>query len=351
MIGGSMIKVGVIGYGMSAKVFHLPLINDNEQFKLTAICTSQSQLVSEKYSTISAYSTVDELIQQSEVDLVVITTPNAMHYAMAKSCLENGLHVIIEKPMTATSAEAEELVKLAETHQLLLCVFHNRRWDGDFLTVKKLLNKGNLGEIRLFESHFDRFRPIVSDKWKEHPGAATGVWFDLGAHLVDQALCLFGLPKSLTARCIALRDNSETTDYFHVQLHYHNLEVILHSSPYSAVPNRRFNIQGSKGCFVKFGLDIQEEQLKKGMLPSQKIFGKDRPEHYGILYSNSEENIITSEEITTERGDYKQFYLAIALAINDREQAPVSGNDGANVIRILELAMQSSKAGQTIIFE
>jgi len=346
-----MIKVGVIGYGMSAKVFHLPLISDNDQFQLTAICTSQNKLVSEKYPAISTYPKVDEFIQHSGVDLVVITTPNVMHYAIAKSCLESGLHVVIEKPMTATSAEAEELVKLAKKHQLTLSVFHNRRWDGDFLTVKKLVNNDSLGEIRLFESHFDRLRPIVSDKWKEHPGMATGVWFDLGAHLVDQALCLFGLPTSVTASCLALRDNSKTTDYFHVQLHYPELEVILHSSPYAAGPNSRFNIQGSKGCFIKYGLDIQEEQLKKGMLPSQQTFGKDKPEHYGILYSNSKESIIISEEITTEPGDYQQFYLAIAKAINSGEPVPVSGEDAVNVIKILELAVQSSITGLTIILE
>ena len=344
-----MINVGKKGYNMSAKVFHLPLISDNEQFQLTAICTSQNQLVSEKYPSISIYPKVDEFIQHSGVDLAVITTPNVMHYAIAKSCLENGLHVVIEKPMTATSAEADELIKLAEKYQLTLSVFHNRRWDGDFLTVKKLLNNDSLGEIRLFESHFDRFRPVISPKWKEHPGAATGVWFDLGAHLVDQALCLFGLPTSLTASCLALRDNSQTTDYFHVQLHYPKLEVILHSSPYSPGLNSRFNIQGTKGCFIKHGLDIQEEQLKEGMLPSQNSFGEDRPEHYGIIYSNSEESIVTSEKITTEPGDYQQFYLAIAKAINGGEPVPVSGENAANVINILELALQSSIAGQAII--
>lgn len=346
-----MIKVGVIGYGMSAKIFHLPLISQNEHFQLKAICTRQTQRVNEKYPSVKTYRRVEELIQQSQVDLVVITAPNAMHYAISKYCLENGLHVVVEKPMTTSSVEAEELITLAEARQLVFCVFHNRRWDGDFLTVKKLINDDSLGEIRLFESHFDRLRPIVSDKWKEHPGVGTGVWFDLGAHLVDQALCLFGLPKSLTARCIALRDNSKTTDYFHVQLHYPNLEVILHSSPYSAEPNSRFNIQGSKSCFVKSGLDIQEEQLKEGMLPSQRSFGEDRPEHYGKLYSYTEDNSVTCKDVSTEQGDYNQFYVAIAQAINDGEPIPISSEDGINVIKILELAVQSSKAGQTIIFE
>jgi predicted dehydrogenase len=346
-----MINVAVIGFGMSAKVFHLPLISDNEEFQLTAICTSQKQLVSEKYPAISIYSSIDELIKHSEVDLVIITTPNALHYNHTKLCLENDVHVIVEKPMTATSVEAEELVKLAEANKLILSVFHNRRWDGDFLTVKKLLSNNALGEIRLFESNFDRFRPIVSDKWKEHPGPATGVWFDLGAHLVDQIICLFGLPVSLTARCLALRDDSKTTDYFHVQLHYPELEVILHSSPYTVVQNSRFNIQGSKRCLVKHGLDIQEEQLKNGMLPSQKMFGEDKPEYHATLYSNTSENGTTSENIVTEHGDYKQFYCGIAHAINHGEKVPVSGDDGVNVIKILELAVQSSKSGQTLILE
>lgn len=341
-----MINVGLIGYGMSAQTFHLPLILANGNFKLCAISTSKSDLVSEKYPNVSIYNCANDLINDALLDLVIITAPNDVHYNLAKSSLLNNLHVIIEKPMTTTSVQAIELVEIAKKRELLLSVFHNRRWDGDFLTIQKLLTSKVLGDLRIFESHFDRFRPCVGQKWKENEGVATGVWYDLGSHLVDQSLLLFGLPKTITATCLSLRENSEAIDYFHVQLHYDNLEVILHSSPFAAGSNIRFDLQGSNGRFIKQGLDCQEEQLKQGMLPTEIKFGEEHEKYYGIFYSELENKVIP-----TEQGCYQYYYEAIAEAINTRNLNPVTGNDGLHVIKILELALLSSKQKQTLTYK
>jgi len=341
-----MIKVGIIGYGYSAKIFHLPLIGDSESFQLVSISTSQNNLAKEKYPTVSIYPMAHDLIRKSEAELIVITAPNDVHYSLAKACLEQRKHVILEKPMVTTSSEAEELLMLAEKYGLILCVFHNRRWDGDFLTVKKIVKNNLLGDIRFFESHYDRYRPVVKNRWREQLGPGTGIWFDLGSHLLDQALCLFGMPEAITARCLPLRNNSKTTDYFHVLLHYSNCEVILHASSFSAGPNMRFHIQGTEGSFIKYGYDPQEEQLKNGMMPSKPQFGLDNQEHFGVLYNESKKQVIP-----TENGCYKSYYSEIAKAITNSEAAPVKTKDVIQVLKLLELAEQSSNHRKTIIIK
>ncbi len=351
-----MIKVGVIGYGLSAKVFHFPFIEDSDKFQLVAISTSQHEAAKKHFPEVEIYAEAEALIADAEVDLIVITAPNSVHYSLAKLSLEQGKHVIIEKPMVTTVVGAEALIALAKQQQRLLSVFHNRRWDGDFLTVKKLIANDRLGDVRYFESHFDRFRPIVRERWKELPGAGAGILFDLGAHLIDQALCLFGMPSAITARCSALRDHrvgdenlpaEQADDYFHLQLHYltpgQRREVVLHSSPFSAGPNLRFQVQGAKGSFVKFQLDPQEEQLKNGILPDDPRLGYESTADNGVLYTES-----GCERIITEPGCYKNYYADIANAICHGRAVPVSGEAGMAVIRIIELAQQSSQSGMTI---
>ncbi len=348
-----MIKTGIIGYGYSAQTFHLPLIKGaSKDFQLVALSTSKADLARKNHSDISIYSTAQALIQSSEAELVVITTPNDVHYSLAKECLQNGKHVILEKPMTSDSAQAEKLLTLANTKGLTLSIFHNRRWDGDFLTVKHLIQSGSLGDIRFFESHFDRFRPTVRERWREQPGPGAGIWFDLGSHLLDQALVLFGMPEAVTARCLPLRAGSEATDYFHVLLHYASCEVILHASPFSAGPNLRFQLQGSKGSFIKYGLDPQEQQLKNGMIPSTSLpdsgpygipYGIEAPEHFGVLYTES-----NRETIQTEPGCYPLFYTAIAASINNGIAPPVSTKEAIQVMKLIELAEASSLEKKTL---
>jgi len=338
-----MIKTGLIGYGYSSRTFHLPLIESSEWLEFSAISTSRPGEVKLKYPSVSVYGNANDLITDSEIELVVIATPNDVHFHLAKLCLENGKHVVLEKPMVTTSSEAEQLVELAEAQHLLLSVFHNRRWDGDYLTVKKILQEKSIGDIRYFESHFDRFRPEVRQRWREMPGPGTGIWYDLGPHLVDQAICLFGMPESLTARCLPLRKNSEVTDYFHVLLHYRGLEVVLHASQFSAGPNKRFQIEGTEGSYVKYGFDPQEAQLKSGLPPSEPNFGVEEIENFGTLYKCEK-----TVKVETEVGCYQQYYSGVSKAIRNDGVCPVSGEDALDVIKILELAENSTREGKTV---
>ncbi|WP_020581175.1 oxidoreductase [Endozoicomonas elysicola] len=338
-----MIKVGVIGYGYSANTFHIPLIESIESMELTAISSSKPEVIEAEHPSVTVFDSAEALITSGNVNLVVITAPNHVHFSLAKLCLENGVHVVVEKPMVTTSLEAEELESIAEKSGLVLSVFHNRRWDGDFLTVQKLLRENALGDLKLFESRYDRFRPIVRQRWREEPGPGAGIWYDLGSHLVDQSITLFGLPEALTARCLPLRDGSKTTDYFHVLLHYQGFEVILHASSFSAAPNSRFRLEGSQGSFVKYGFDPQEAQLKNGMVPSQSGYGIENKEQYGSLYGDA-----AVECIATEAGCYQHYYQDVANAIITGDRNPVSPSDAVEVLKILELAEKSSQQGQTL---
>ncbi len=343
-----MIRVGVIGYGLSAKVFHLPFICASKDYKLTAICSRQPQPLAEINTEVSAcqpqvFKQPLALITSKLVDLVVITAPNDVHFHLAKDCLQNNLHVVVEKPMTVTFAEAKQLAALATEHKVMLSVFHNRRWDGDFLTVKKLLAKKSLGKVKVFHSHFDRFRPQVSSKWKEQKGSGNGVWYDLGPHLIDQALILFGLPLSLTANCLTLREKASATDYFNVQLHYKDLQVILSSSPFVVGHTPRFNIQGTEGQFVKQGKDPQEQQLRDGVLPSLTGFGYEKNSQYGLLSKNSHDEVVK-----TDGGNYGCFYQQLASTLTEGLPPPVPINDALLVMKILELAIKSSEQARTI---
>lgn len=338
-----MIKVGVIGHGFSAKTFHLPFILSSSKFEFSAISTSKPDAIASYDVQPMIFSTPEALIKSKTIDLVVITAPNDLHFSLAQLSLENNLHVVVEKPITVTQAEAEQLAILAKEKGLVLSVFHNRRWDGDFLTVKKLISNDVIGDVKVFESHFDRFRPEVSTKWKEQKGYGTGVWHDLGSHLVDQALVLFGLPISVTAKCLSLREGAEAIDYFYVQLHYDGLEVILSSSPYVSGKKQRFNIQGSKAQFVKINLDPQEQQLKDGVSPTSLEFGQEIESQYGTLFTES-----NKECVVTEVGNYNQYYIELAQAINLNKAPPVSADDGIKVMKVIELALLSSKTNQTI---
>ena len=338
-----MIKVGVIGYGYSAKTFHIPLIMAAYGLELTAISSSQQSLLALEHPDVMVLDTPEALISSGVIDLVIITAPNDVHYSLAQLALMQGLHVVVEKPMVTTSAEAQKLVELAEQTGLILSVFHNRRWDGDFLTVKKLIENNAVGELRFFESHFDRFRPQVKQRWREQPGAGSGIWFDLGSHLVDQSVNLFGLPEAVTARCLASRDGAQTTDYFHVMLHYQQLEVVLHAGSFSAAPNQRFRLEGTEGSFIKYGLDPQEEQLKQGLSPNELLFGGENVNDFGRLYSAT-----SSDRVATEQGCYLAYYLALEYSILTGSDNPVKPESAVAVLKILELAERSSEQGKTL---
>ncbi len=344
-----MIKVAVVGFGLSATVFHIPFVLHSPCFSLIAISTSQLEAVRNSFTDIEVYQHSEQMIAESNADLIIITSPNHTHYPLAKFALESGKHVLIEKPMTASSEQALKLAELAQQKSLVLSVYHNRRWDGDFLTVQKIIQTGKLGKIKVFNSNFDRFRPVVRSRWREQEGEATGIFYDLGSHLIDQVLHLFGAPQALTANCTNLRENSSVTDYFQVMLHYDNMEVVLKSSPFSASPNLRFQLQGEQGNYLKYGLDPQEQQLRDGVALTAPAFGIEPPVNYGIKYL-VDPDIEEQETIKIETlaGCYSQYYAKLALAIKSNAKVPVSALEGARVIKVIEFALQSSVQGKRV---
>lgn len=339
-----MIKTAVIGYGLSAKTFHLPFIVQQPELELVAISSTKPELISD-YPLLQRYQNGDELILLSDAELVVITSPNDSHYPLAKQALLAGKHVLVEKPFVLTEAQGRELFELAEKLQLQLFVYHNRRFDGDFLTLQQLLGSNELGAIRYFESHFDRFRPVPRPRWREQQGVGTGILYDLGPHLIDQAIALFGVPEAVTARCRALRQGSETVDYFHLLLHYADKEVVLHSSPFSALPTTRFILQGDNGSYHKTGLDPQEDALRAGQKPLGENWGLESEALYGVVAKADGQRTYP-----TLAGNYQLFYQHLVAALQQGKASPVSVTQALQGIRLIELAQQSQQLGRTVTF-
>ncbi|MCG6201375.1 oxidoreductase [Psychromonas antarctica] len=340
-IDARMIKTAIVGYGFSAKTFHLPFVDALPEFEVSAISSSQAQVVKQDWPNAAHYFTAEQMLQNSDAQLVIITAPNDVHFSLAKLALENNKHVILEKPFVTKIADGEALIALAKEKGLILSVYHNRRWDGDFLTVKKLIAENKLGGIKHFESHFDRFRPTVLQRWRESSQDGGGILFDLGPHLIDQALQLFGLPEAITAQCEMMREGSTNIDYFNLTLHYPDKLALLNASLFCAGPNLRFNIQGDLGSYRKLGLDPQEQKLKAGILPNTVDWGQEQQEQYGHLYFAESE-----QPLVSECGGYQHFYLQMADAIHCGSQPPVSAEDALWNIRLIELAMESSRLGK-----
>ena len=334
------IPVALVGCGMSARTFHLPLLAASDDFRLTALVSSRPQ----PDVAVAQYADTAAMLAQSDAELVVITAPNAVHFSLAAQCLAAGRHVVLEKPMVNTVAEGRELMALAAGAGRLLSVFHNRRWDSDFLTLQALLARGELGALRFFESRWDRFRPEVRDRWRENPGVGAGIWYDLGAHLLDQALTLFGMPQAVTGNCRALRPGSPTVDYAHVQLHYSDFEAVLHTSPYSCTPVARFRVEGDRSNFVKFGLDVQEAQLKAGMSPRDAAYGREDAAQFGTHYTPDG----GARTVPPVRGDFAAYYRNVVAALRGEAPLAVTAKDALRVIYLTELAQQSSDAGKRL---
>lgn len=339
----SKISIALIGYGFSAKTFHLPFLQSSEEFELVGISSSKVDLIKQTMPNIEVYPSAETLIKNTNAQLIIITSPNDSHFSLAKLAIENNKHVVLEKPFVTKHEDGQVLIDLAKQQNTALSVYHNRRWDGDFLTIKKMISENKLGNIRLFESHFDRFRPTVRPRWREMPGEGSGILLDLGPHLIDQALQLFGWPNSVTAQCKAMRDNSNSVDFFHLILHYEQTLVILQSSPYCASPNPRFHVQGDLGSYRVYGVDPQEERLKAGQLPTTPAWSQEEECNFGYFYHND-----TNELITTERGAYEIYYRELAQAIQNNKPLPVDAKDALQSIKIIELALESSHSGRTI---
>ena len=321
----AVIRVGLAGYGLAGSVFHAPLIRACERMRLSAVLTSRD--VAERLGTVG------ELIDAS--DLVVVATPNTTHFDIAAAALNAGRHVVIDKPFAVTVEEADALIALAAAHERLLTVFHNRRWDGDFLTVRKMLPE--LGDITLFEAHWDRFRPEIKNGWREIPEPGSGLLSDLGPHMIDQALLLFGMPDAISADVLKQRPGALVDDYFDLTLHYGERRLCLRSSSLVAEPRPRFAIHGSGGSFVKYGLDPQEAQLKEGADPRDRDFGLDLRNGVFTRPDGS------AQPVATERGNYLAFYEAIADAILDGAAPPVTADQARAGLVLIDLARRASE--------
>jgi scyllo-inositol 2-dehydrogenase (NADP+) len=327
---GNVIRVGLAGYGLAGSVFHAPLIGACDRMQLAAVLTSRE--------TPLGVAAFDDLLERSE--LVVIATPNTTHFELAAAALKGGKHVVVDKPFTITVSQADQLIAAAKESARMLTVFHNRRWDSDFLTVRKILPQ--LGEISIFEANWDRFRPAIKQGWREVPQPGAGVLNDLGSHMIDQAVQLFGMPDSVSADIQAQRPEAQVDDYFQLGLHYGEKRVQLGCSTLLEEPRPRFAVHGSGGSFVKHGLDPQESQLKAGMDPRDDGFGIDTRDGVLTLPDGSQ------RQVPSERGNYRALYDAVAGAILEGAPVPVEPADARAGLALIDLARRASALGQRL---
>jgi len=325
-----VLNVGLVGFGFAGQVFHAPVIRAVAGLRLAAI-------VQRRGGSDFVHSVEDLLTR--DIDLVVIATPNASHHPIAKQCLLAGRHVVIDKPFTTSLAAAEELVRLAADKRRVLSVYHNRRYVGDFVTVRHLLSEGTLGRVVMFESQFDRFRPERKPAaWREQPLPGSGLWFDLGAHLLDQALVLFGLPQAIGADIRIEREGAVVDDAFDVALHYPHMRALLRASMLVASPGPTFAVHGTQGSFIKYGLDPQEAALKAGRTPDEANWDREPAELYGTLTT-----LEGTRTIPTVPSSFTHYYENVRDAILGKAPLAVTPGQALDVMRGLELAVASNR--------
>ena len=342
------LNVALLGYGYAGKTFHAPLIAATPGLRLAAVASSDPAKVRADLPDATVLPDADAVLAQADLDLVVIATPNDTHADLARRALAAGRHVVVDKPFTLTLAEAQELAGLAASAGRVLSVFHNRRWDADFLTLRRLVADGTLGEVLALESRFDRFRPQVRKRWREAAIPGGGLWYDLGPHLVDQALRLFGPPDAVYADLALQRPGAEAVDYCHVLLRYPRRRVLLHASMLVAGDSPRFAAHGLRGSYLKHGLDPQEDALKRGDRPGGPGWGRDpRP---GQLATAAPDGTPTTAPVPGEPGDYPAYYAGVRDAILGRGPNPVPPEEAVEVMAVLELALESARQGRELAF-
>jgi len=341
-----MIHTALIGYGFAGKTFHAPLIQAAPGLHLGTVVSSRPEEVLADLPEVRVCD-FDTALNDPAIELVVIATPNALHAPQALAALKAGKAVVIDKPFCLDIHEAEALIAQAKTSNCLLSVFHNRRWDSDFLTLRRLMAEDQLGEIKLYISRFDRFRPYIRNRWRETPARGAGLWYDLGPHLIDQALQLFGMPESLSLDLALQRHKSEVDDYFHATLTYGQCRVILEAGVMTPAPGPRFEVHGTRASFVKYGLDTQEAALKAGGGPEDLDFGMD--EHEGLLTPVlAGDHIGAAIGVTSEQGNYAAYYSGIADALTGRGANPVPADEALRVMHIIEQGRLSAAEGRVV---
>ena len=345
------IKVGLVGFGAGGEFFHAPIISSVPGFKLTHVVERHKERSKELYPSVRVLKNIDDLLRSPEVSLVVITTPNWMHFEQAQKAIEAGKNVIVDKPFTVTSKEADSLIELAKSKNLLLSVYQNRRWDGAFLTIKKIIEGNWLGDITGFDARFDRYRPEPKqDSWRENARQGGGLFYDLGPHLIDQAVQLFGLPLAVRAEIKVERKNCAADDYFDVNLKYDKVKVRLKAGMLVKEATPNYVLQGTEGSFTKYGFDSQEVALKAGELPkNNRSWGWETADKWGFSNSTAH-GLKYYGKVETVPGDYRKFYENIYQVMTGEEELAVKPEQAREVIRIIELARLSSKEKKEILY-
>lgn len=337
------IGVGLIGFGLAGRAFHAPVIRAVPGLKLLAILQRSGSEAAETYPDVRLVRSLDELLAIREIRLVVIATPNDSHAELAKRCLAAGREVVIDKPFATTVQEAVSVAQFAREHKRLITVYQNRRFDSDFGLVQNLLAQGRLGRIVRFETNYDRFRPqLKPGAWREKPSPGAGILFDLGPHLIDQALVLFGVPEAIAADVRLERDKAATDDAFDIAFHYSGgLRAVLRSTMLAAAPRPRFRIYGTEASFVKHSFDGQENQLRRGMIPTTTPWGLEPEEDWGVIARPAGEGFV-QERLPSANCDYRDYYKNVRDAILGTAPLAVTPEQALNVMQVLELARESS---------
>jgi predicted dehydrogenase len=349
------INVGLLGFGMAGRVFHAPFISSIPGFRLLKIRANRPESIELAQATYPSAEIVGDekaILEDENIDLVVVATTNATHYTLAKAALRAGKHVVVEKPFTVTSDEATELIALAKHQHRILTVYHNRRWDSDFKTIRKVLENKLLGNLVEYEAHFDRFRNVPTpNTWKEESTPGTNLLYDLGSHLIDQALYLFGSPQEVTADLRIQRPGGKIIDNFEVILHYTDgLKVTLKAGMLVKQPGPHFILSGDQGSFVKYGMDVQEAALKAGHSPAANPNWGIEPEELWGRLDTEYKGLRLVGKVQSEPGDYRGFYENVYKAIRVEEELVVKPEQARNTIRVIELSMQSSEEKRTLSF-
>ncbi|MDH5367399.1 MAG: Gfo/Idh/MocA family oxidoreductase [Cyclobacteriaceae bacterium] len=334
-----IVQVGLASFGMSGKVFHAPFIERNPNFNLKLILERSKSNSKELYPNARIVRSFEELISDNEIELIVINTPTYLHYEMAKQALLAGKHIVLEKPMTATSQQSEELINIAKEQNLLIAVYHNKRLEGGFKTVKKLLSENKLGALKNCHISMHRYKPEIGVKlWKEGDYSGAGLLYDIGSHLIDQCLDLFGWPINVEADLQIQRKDSQVIDYFYITLKYKNFNAVIVSDMLTQENKPSFHVIGSKASYIKYGKDTQEGSLVEGNVNWEKL-GEDLEENYGILTLNENGN---TEKIKTENGSYIEFYQNVFEALRHDATLLITPKQAQDVIKMIEWIQESS---------
>ena len=337
------LRVALVGYGFAGRTFHAPLLSRVPGLQLHTVVSADAGKVHADLAGVRVLGRPEQAFADDAIDLVVIATPNDTHAPLARAALDAGRNVVVDKPFTTTLPEARALAALAQARGRLMSVFHNRRWDSDFLGVRQAIADGLVGDVVHFESHFDRFRPQVRARWREQAGAGGGLWWDLGPHLVDQALQLFGLPDSVQASFAAQRGGAQAVDWAHVVLAWGARRAVLHGSMLVAGGSARFTVHGSRGSLVKPRIDRQEAQLLRGMRPGDPGWGED--DDALLLYDGSDAPAVA---LPAPAGDQRAYYVAVRDALLGRGDNPVTPLQAIAVISVLEAAEASAREGRAL---